>query len=281
MRRPVGVLVLADIPSDPAIRETLPVLANHVALALERAQVGEQARKAQLLEEIDRLRHAMVGAVSHDLRTPLASIKVASSALVNPSACLSPSDTEELHHLIDEQTDRLTNIVNNVLDMTRIQAGVLEPHRQPCSALDLIASAVSALKPSLEGRTVEVLVPPGLPLVDADHLLIEQVLHNLLENADRHAPPGAPIEVEGRLAGPDWVAVSVCDSGPGVPPAEREAVFDRFVRFDTGGRAGLGLAICKSFVEAHGGRIWVEEAEGGGARFVLTLPVAESSGAGG
>ena len=276
--RPVGLLVLAGAPATPAVRELLPALANHLATALERAQLHERVRQAELLEEVDRIRHALVGAVSHDLRTPLATIKVASSTLLNPASTLSAADTGELFSLIDTQTDRLTRIVNDVLDMTRIQAGVLEPRRRPCSALDLVAAAVSALRPALDDRPVEVAVPPWLPLVDVDNLLIEQVLSNLLDNADRHAPPGTEISVRADLHGPGRVAVSVTDCGPGVPPNERLAVFDTFVRFDTGGRAGLGLAIAKAFIEAHGESIWVEEGPGGGARFVFTLPLASTNG---
>lgn len=276
--RPVGLLALTGMPADPALRETLPALANHVALAIERAQMRDQVRRAELLEEIDRLRHALVGAVSHDLRTPLATIKVASSTLVNPESDLTASDTAELHHLIDEQTDRLTRIVNDVLDMTRIQAGVLEPRPSPCSVPDLLAAAVTAVRPARPEQPIDVEVCPELPEVEVDHLLIEQALYNLLDNASRHAPPGTAIAVRAEPYGRDQVAISVADHGQGVPRAERQSIFDTFVRFDTGGRAGLGLAISKSFVEAHGQRIWVEEAEGGGARFVITLPVAAGNG---
>lgn len=276
--RPVGILVLSDVPAAAAVREVLPALANHLALALERSEMHEKVRRAELLEEVDRLRHALVGAVSHDLRTPLASIKVASSTLANPLGDLSKSDTDELHMLIDMQTDRLTRLVNDVLDMTRIRAGALVPRLEPGSTLDLVASAVSALRPSLEDRVIEVKVPPWLPLVAVDHLLVEQVVYNLLDNADRHAPPDTPITVEADLGEDTRVMVSVTDDGAGVPAEESEAVFDTFVRFDTGGRAGLGLAIAKAFIEAHGERIWVDRAPGRGARFAFTLPVRPSNG---
>lgn len=276
--RPVGLLALTGSLPTPAVRELLPALANHFAIALERAQLNERVRHAELLEEVDRLRHALVGAVSHDLRTPLATIKVASSTLLGSTSQLSDADIAELHTLIDSQTDRLTKIVNDVLDMTRIQAGVLELRRQPCSALDLVASAVSALRPVMEDRLVEVTVPAWLPLVNVDSLLIEQVLSNLLDNADRHGPADTPITVQADLYGPDRVAISVSDCGPGVPVEEQQAVFDTFVRFDTGGRAGLGLAIAKAFIEAHAERIWVDENPAGGAKFTFTLPLAATNG---
>lgn len=278
-RRPVALLAL-DGTLPPVAWELLPTLANDFAIALERSQLHERVRHAELLEEIDHLRNALLGAVSHDLRTPLATIKVASSTLIEPTSKLSESDISELYSLIDTQTDRLTRIVNDVLDMTRIKAGVLEPRCQAHSTLDLVAAAVSVLRPALQDRDVEVIVPASLPLVSADNVLIEQVLSNLLVNADRHAPPGTPITVQADLHSADRVEISVTDSGPGVPPAERQAVFDTFVGFDTGGRAGLGLAIAKAFVEAHGERIWVEDAPARGARFAFTLPVAAASGPG-
>ena len=141
----------------------------------------------------------------------------------------------------------------------------------------IAAEAVAGLGPALRDYPVQVEIPDSLPEVEVDPVLIGQVLANLLDNASRHAPQGMPITVAA-LMHDDRVAVSVSDRGPGVPPAERDAVFDRFVRFDTGGRAGLGLTIAKAFVEAHGERIWVEDAPGGGARFVFTLPVAALDG---
>jgi two-component system sensor histidine kinase KdpD len=272
-------LLALDGTLSPVVWELLPALANHLAIALERSQLHERVRHAELLEEIDRLRHALVGAVSHDLRTPLATIKVASSTLLEATSKLSESDICELYSLIDSQTDRLTRIVNDVLDMTRIKAGVLEPRRQAHSTLDLVTAAVSMLRPALQDRRVEVIVPERLPLVSVDNVLIEQVLSNLLDNADRHAPPGTRITVQADLQGADRVEIGVTDSGPGVPPAERQGVFDTFVRYDSGGRAGLGLAIAKAFVEAHGERIWVEDAPAGGARFAFTVPVAPTNGA--
>jgi two-component system sensor histidine kinase KdpD len=276
--RPQGLLVLRGAPSDAALRELLPTLANHLALALERAELHERALRAEVLEESDRLRQALVGAVSHDLRTPLATIKVASSALLDPANTFLDTDAYELHSLIDLQADRLTRLVTNLLDMTRLEAGVLEIRKVPSSALDLVAEAVAGIRPSLGKRQVEVLLPEQLPAIEVDHLLIGQVLTNLLDNADRHSPPGTPITVSGELEN-GGLALSVADNGPGVPEGEREAVFESFVRFDTGGRAGLGLALAKTFVEAHGGRIWVEEPPDGGARFVFTLPLAPADGA--
>jgi two-component system, OmpR family, sensor histidine kinase KdpD len=275
--RPVGILAMHGVPSSGADRALLGTFANHAALALERVQLREQALRSELLEEIDRLRHALVGAVSHDLRTPLASMKVASSTLLDPAMSLSADDTRELHGLIDIQTDRLTRLVTSLLDMTRVQAGALEVHRGSWSVLDLVGEAVAGLLPALEDRPVRMVLPAWLPEVDVDQVLIGQVLANLIENAHRHAPPGSPITVSGEVHD-GRVAVSVTDRGPGVPVGEQRDVFERFVRFDTGGRAGLGLAIARTFVEAHGERIWVEDVPDGGARFVFTLPISTGHG---
>jgi two-component system sensor histidine kinase KdpD len=274
--RPIGMLVLRNAPTTRAVREALPILANHLAVALERGQLRERMHHAELLEEVDRLRQALVGAVSHDLRTPLATIKVASSTLVASSESLSSEDRIELAGLIDQQTDRLTRLVSNLLDMTRIQSGALEVRPKVVAVNELVGDALSSLRSSLRDRAVELLEPSALPLVRADPLLIAQVLANLLDNANRHGPPGTAILIEANAPVGGRVMISVSDEGTGIRPEEREAIFQTFVRFDTGGRSGLGLAIAKAFVEAHGDRIWVEEAPRGGARFVFTLPVASS-----
>lgn len=271
--RPVGLLVLRSLPPGPALKETLPILANHLATALERAQLRERALQADLLEQAETLRRSLIGAVSHDLRNPLATIKVASSTLLEKGGDLPGQDAQELYELVDAEADRLTRLVGSLLDMTRIQAGALEVRRQPQALTDLAEEAVSQLRSSLGGRQVRALVPADLPLVTADPVLIVQVLANLVDNANRFGPPGTPLEISASLDGPSRVVVSVSDRGPGVPRQERETIFERFVRYDTGGRSGLGLAIAKAFVEAHGGQIWVEEAPGGGARFAFTLSV--------
>jgi K+-sensing histidine kinase KdpD len=272
--RPVGLMLLHGLPDDPVGRELLPTVANHLALALERAELRERVHRVGLLEEIDRLRDALLGAVSHDLRTPLATIKIASSTLLDPSSLLGPGDIYELHLLIDVQADRLTRLVNNLLDMTRIRAGVLEVRRVPSSLLDLVATVSTDVAPMLEGRHIEVEIPGDLPLVDVDHVLVEEVLANLIDNAHRHSREGGPVVIAAERRGSDHVVVTVTDHGSGIPRSERTAVFETFVRFDTGGRAGLGLAIAKAFIQAHDETIWVEDPPGGGARFAFTLPVA-------
>jgi two-component system sensor histidine kinase KdpD len=232
-----------------------------------------------LLEEVDRLRRALVGAVSHDLRTPLATIKVSASALLENGASLSPGDLKELAELIDAQADRLDRLVSNLLDMTRIQSGALELRRQPAAVADLVDEALLVLGRGGQAGDIRWRAPADLPLVDVDHVLVRQVLANLVDNALRHSPPGAPVTVSARRVAGEKVEVRVTDSGPGVPRAEQERIFQMFSRREAGGRGGLGLAISQAFVEAHGERIWVEDAGGRagakGARFVFTLPVLQ------
>ncbi len=158
--------------------------------------------------------------------------------------------------------------------MSRIQAGVLQPRRSVTSVAALVSGVVSDLGPALGGRHVTAALNPGLPPVDVDQMLISRVLANLLENAVRHSPPDMPVVIAARLLGPCQVEISVTDSGPGVRPDQRDEIFGMFARRAGDAGAGLGLAIAKTFIEAHGERIWVEAAPGGGARFCCTLPVA-------
>jgi two-component system, OmpR family, sensor histidine kinase KdpD len=274
---PVGILALRGLSGSAADRAILGTFANHAALALERVQLRAQAARNELLEELDRVRRDLLGAVSHDLRTPLATMKVASSTLLDPEVTLSDGDALELYGLIDVQTDRLTRLVTSLLDMNRYQAGALRVDRRSCAVLDLVGEALAGLRPALGDRVVNLDLPGSLPAVEVDPVLIGQVLVNLLDNADRHSPPGQPIVVGAKARGAR-VALSVTDRGAGVPTEEGEMVFASFVHFDTGGRAGLGLAIAKTFVEAHGERIWVEDVPGGGARFVFTMPIAPGYG---
>jgi two-component system sensor histidine kinase KdpD len=273
--RPVGLLVLSGGTAARHEREPLLLFANQTALAVERAQLREQALRSRVTEEMAGLARTLVAAVSHDLRTPLASIKASSSTLADPGLDISPEAGRRLATLIDVQADRLADLVQNLLDMSRIQAGVLQPRRQVASLADLISSVVSDLAPGARGYAVRVELPSDLPPVDVDLTLISRVLTNLLENAIRHGPKHSTITVGGALATPNAVMVHVADHGAGVRPERRNEIFELFARRRDAG-AGLGLTIAKTFVEAHGQRIWVEDAPGGGARFCFTLPVAAS-----
>ena len=244
--------------------------ANHMALALERAQLREQALRTELLEEVDRLQRALVSAVSHDLRTPLATIKASASTLRSAHADVTPADREELLELIDNQTDRLDRLVTNLLDLSRVQAGALELRNQPIAVDDLVTDAVRGLGPRApRSPTSRRRSSDDLPLVDVDHLLIGQVLANLLDNAIRHAPPHTAITVGAQRRDDGLVQLTVEDRGPGVARAERTNVFRMFNRSGTTGGTGVGLSIAKAFVEAHGQEIWVEDGPSGGRPLLL------------
>ncbi len=269
--RPIGYLVLCGTTIALHEREPFLTFANQTALAVERSQLREEALRAKLLEEVGRLAKSLVAAVSHDLRTPLASIKMSASTLSDPDLQLAPERRQELAQLIDHQADRLARLAANLLDMGRIQAGVLEPRRELVPLPDLITEAVRGVAATVDPDRIRITLPLDLPLVDIDRLLIGEAVFNLLENAARHAPAEAPIVVAARDRDDGTIELSVSDSGPGVPRPERSAVFGMYNRREADGGAGLGLAIAKAFVEAHGETIWVEDAPGGGARFCMTL----------
>jgi two-component system, OmpR family, sensor histidine kinase KdpD len=271
----VGLLVLQDVELEERERSLLGTFANQAALALDRAELSEQALRTRLLEEIDRWRSALMGAASHDLRTPLASIKTAVSSLRQVGTQLDPADRAELLELIELQSDRLARLVTNLLDMTRIEAGALELRPIAIAFGELVSEALGSLEGIIGPERVVVEAAPDLPLLHIDHVLISQVLANVLENAERLSPERSVIRVAGRVApgnGSTRVEIAVSDDGPGIGNDERERVFEMFSQTGGGGRAGLGLAIAKAFVEAHGGRIWVDPDVERGARVVFTVP---------
>jgi two-component system sensor histidine kinase KdpD len=273
--RPVGMLVLHQVQFAARDRELLGTFANQAALAVERAQLQDQALRSRLLEEIDRWRRAMMGAVSHDLRTPLGSVKAAVSSLRQDRATLGAEDQAELLELIELQTDRLARLVTNLLDMTRIDSGALALRPTIIPFDELMTEALEAVSGLVEPTRVTLTTPPDLPLLEIDHVLIVQVLANLLENAARLAPGESPIRVEALVvdtAPVPSIEISVADDGPGISVEEREKVFEMFSQNSGGGRAGLGLFIAKAFVEAHGGTIWIDPHVTFGARVVFTLP---------
>jgi len=273
-QRPVGMLVLQDVQLVEHDRNLLGTFANQAALAVDRAQLSEQALRARLLEEIDRWRRALMGAASHDLRTPLASIKAAVSSMRQVDARLSPEDRAELLELIELQSDRLARLVTNLLDMTRLEAGALELRPTTVGFSGLIEEALALLGGIVAPGRVTVDAPADLPLLRLDPVLMTEVLANVLENAERLSPVESVIRVTARRATgqPQFVEIAVADDGPGIARQDRGSVFEMFSQNGGGGRAGLGLAIAKAFVEAHGGQIWIDADVAKGARIVFTVP---------
>jgi two-component system sensor histidine kinase KdpD len=258
-----------------AERRVLATFANQAALAVEQGQQEEQRNRAVALQETDRLRTALLNSVSHDLRTPLASIKASASSLLDPEVRWSDAEQTEFLATINTEVDRLTRLVHNLLDMSRIEAGALDPRLVENSVAELVGPVVRRARAASRQR-VDVDVPEELAAVLVDPVRLDQVLTNLLDNARRYAP-ASPVQVVARQVG-EVVEVRVIDHGPGIPGPERERVFDQFYRLKGGGRrpegTGMGLAICRGIVQAHGGNLRVETTPGGGASFVLTLPVS-------
>jgi two-component system, OmpR family, sensor histidine kinase KdpD len=217
------------------------------------------------------MRSSLLSAVSHDLRTPLAGILGAATALRDPGGPASPAARADLLDAICEEAARLERLLTNLLDMTRLESGV-QLKREWVPVEELVGSALTRLEEQLAGRRVDVDLAPGLPLASVDPVLLEQVLLNLLDNAAKHTPPGTSLAIAAQAEG-QGVRVGVLDRGPGLRPGEEERVFDKFYRGGAGAPgAGLGLAICKAIVEAHGGSISALPRSGGGAEVRFTLP---------
>jgi two-component system, OmpR family, sensor histidine kinase KdpD len=279
----VGALVVvAGGPGSSAFgeaeRRVLATFANQAALAVERGQQEEQRNRALALQETDRLRTALLNSVSHDLRTPLASIKASASSLLDREVHWSDAERDEFLATINTEVDRLTRLVHNLLDMSRIEAGALDPRLVESSLAEVVGPVVRRAR-TASRQQVDVDVPDELAPVLVDPVRLDQVLTNLLDNARGYAP-GSPVQVAARRDG-DRVELRVVDHGPGIPVPERERVFDQFYRLKGGGKrpegTGMGLAICRGIVQAHGGTLRVETTPGGGATFVLTLPVSPLS----
>jgi two-component system, OmpR family, sensor histidine kinase KdpD len=250
----------------------LEALASQTAAALERAELAETAQKAEVDVERERLRNALLSSVSHDLRTPLATITGAASSLLDEPR-MSEATQRELTTAIFEEADRLNRLVGNLLDMTRLESGAIRVRRDWQSIEEIVGAGVPRPAKRSGGRHVEKRLAPGVPLVSIDGILIEQVLVNLLENAAKHTPADAVIEVAARVDGAE-VTIAVADRGPGLPEGTEARVFEKFYRTESGARGvGLGLTICRGIVAAHGGRIWAENRAGGGAVFRFALPI--------
>ncbi len=232
------------------------------------------AAQVQVAEESERLRKTLLDCVSHELKTPLAAIGAASQELVR--AAPNVQNTQTLQQLAGEIHDgsrRLNRVVNNLLEMNRLESGVIRPRQEWCEVRELLQSAIEIERESLGGREVRLDVPEAIPLALLDHTLIEQAVAKLLANAASHAPSRSPIEVDAQYQN-DRLIVSVSDRGPGLP-VDAERLFEKFYRGNdrkTGG-LGLGLSIARGFVEAHGGQLTAGNRDGGGARFTIDLPV--------
>ena len=264
----------ADYKS-PLSRRLLEAFATQAGLAIERVHLGKQAEQAQILQARESLERALLNSISHDLRTPLVSITGALGALRDKGSPLERQAREDLLDAAWEDAGRLNRFVGNLLDMTRLESGALKLKLVPCDVQDLLGCALAALEPQLGRRKIEVALPPGLPLIRMDMVLMTQVVVNLLDNAMKYTPRQSGIELAAGLAD-GTLTLTVSDRGPGLPGGELMRVFDKFYRVpvpEGAGGTGLGLSICRGIVEAHGGSIRAENRAGGGLRMIVALPI--------
>ena len=266
------ILPRASVDLPPNTWELLKAFAVQIALTLERLRWLEEARKAQVESETERLRSTLLGAIGHDLRTPLAAIHGAAGSLLLPGK-LSEATRRDLLTMIQDESERLAHLLGNLLDLTRLESGAIQVQKEWQPIEEVVGSALGRMERRQGALPVRVELPDTLPLVPLDAALIEQVLINLLTNAQRHAP-GQEMDLRA-WDEPGWVHLEVADRGPGIPAAFQDRIFDKFFRLPEAGDGGvgLGLAICRAIIQAHGGTIHVEDRPGGGSSFRLALPL--------
>jgi two-component system sensor histidine kinase KdpD len=278
--------VLAVLPQNrrrvllPEQRRLLETFAAQIGLAVERGKLAEVAEASRVAAETESLRNTLLASISHDLRTPLAVIAGASSTLVEHGEELDAASRKKLAQSIESKSRDMTDLVSNVLDLMRFESGQVALRREWETLDDLLGMALSRMRERLATHTVTSQLPTDLPPVHVDANLIVQVFVNLLDNVVKYTPPGTPVTISAMVRD-ELVAITCDDAGPGLPPGESSRLFDKFQRgHDEGATAGagLGLAICRAIVRAHGGDITAGTRPGGGARFVFTLPLKEGGG---
>ncbi len=258
----------------PEQRRLLEAFASLAAVAIERAQLADSAQKTQLLEATEKLQGALLNSISHDLRTPLVSVTGVLSSLQDDGTQLDPGTRKNLIETAREEADRLNRLVGNLLDMTRIQAGAMRVAKEPIEVQDLVGAALEQLSGRINDRVIRVDVPQDL-VMPMDQGLMVQVLVNVVDNALKYSPPDSPIDISARPR-EDRVEIEVADRGIGIPGQDRTRVFDKFYRVERTSQVsgtGMGLAICKGIVEAHGGEIEAEPREGGGTIIRISMPL--------
>jgi len=261
----------------PEQRQLIEAFTNLAAVAIIRVQLAEEAEQAKWLAESEKLHRALLNSISHDLRTPLASIIGAATSLIADKNVYSLEAREVFLHTIKEEALRMNRYVANLLDMVRLESGILKPKTEWCDIQDIIGVVLRETKDILQGHSLRVDMPPDLPLVRADFILIEQVMINLLENGVKYSLPDSEIAISARYHD-NMLLIVAADSGPAIPKIEQNRVFDKFYRLYSTKNisgTGLGLSICKGIVEAHGGSIWLDSSPEYGNKFTFSLPVSE------
>jgi len=268
--RSLGSLgLVAPLPSAQMVR----AVADLAALSIEKARALEEASHAEAARQSELLKSALLDSLAHDIKTPLTSIKAAVTSLLGAPA----PDDRELLTIINEEADRLNQLAAEVVAMARIEAGKLHLEKQAVPVAQIVTGALAEVEGLRKGRTIEIDAPADLPAAEADPELAQQVVKQLIENALKYSPDTAPIHISAERKG-GRIVIGVADRGPGIEEHERALIFDRFYRgrehrFQTKG-TGMGLAIAKGIVEAHGERIWVESERRQGSAFYFTLAVA-------
>jgi two-component system sensor histidine kinase KdpD len=261
----------------PEQRLLLDSFAHQIGLSLEVSRLEESARRSEVEAEAERMRSSLLSSVSHDFRTPLAAVLGSAEALLKKKSVREDPASQELLENIRSEAERLSRLVRNLLEATRLESGNVSLRKEPVLLEDIVGSALERVEKSLGSRRVDVSIPEDLPAVPADEALLEQVLVNLLENAARHTPTSASVEVSARVEG-GAVLVAVADRGPGLKEEDLPRVFEKFHRDASSPGAGLGLAICRAVVKVHGGDIRAGNRPGGGAIFSFTLPLEGKDG---
>ncbi|HEX2923091.1 MAG TPA: ATP-binding protein [Chloroflexota bacterium] len=280
----VGELILVTAAKGREFSNTedrlLSTVAAQIGLAVERLQLRKEATDAEVLRRADALKTALLNAVSHDLRTPLASIIASAGSLLQNDVAWTDQEREEFAETIESEAQRLNRIVGNLLDLSRIKAGTLQPEKGWYDIESLVEEVLGRLSGVTAGHTVRIDIPEDLPPVLLDYVEIDEVLSNLVENSAKFAPPKTEIRIGARNQGRE-IRIEVENSGPGIQQDTLPLLFEPFYRGGKGDThpqgTGLGLAVAKGLVEAHGGRIWAENRAEGGARFVFTLPLLEET----
>jgi two-component system, OmpR family, sensor histidine kinase KdpD len=257
---------------------------NQATSMIERARLHRETMEVELLRRTDALRSSLLSSVSHDLRTPLSSIKASASSLLQEDVQWDEEARRSFATTIEQQADRLNRLVGNLLDMSRIEGGALKPEKEWYPIGEMLQDVLNRMQGVLQGREVQLSLPDHLPPIKLDYLQIDQVVTNLLENAVRYTPANTPIEISAQVKH-GQIEVNIADHGPGIPPYELTRIFDKFYRVSGTTRkntsimgTGLGLAVCRGLIEAHGGRIWAENRPEGGTVFRFTLPISDAEG---
>jgi two-component system, OmpR family, sensor histidine kinase KdpD len=264
-----------DSPLSLSEQQLLSTFTSQGALAVERIKLVQMDNRAKVLEESDKLKSALLSSVSHELRSPLATIKASISSVRSKTVLLDQESEQELLAAIEEETDHLNQLVGNLLDMSRIETGAMVPQRKWNALNEIVNGVIKRMSQIVQNHNIVINIPDDLPLLPVDYVQMEQVFTNLISNSAKYAPQGTVIEIIARLQDDQMVLVKIRNQSPHLEEEHLERIFDKFYRVTAADKVtgtGLGLSICKGIIEAHGGRIWATN-EKHGFSFSFTLPI--------